>query len=70
MEVNLIMKRNQNNNSSQGYQKQNMQQRQVEEFGSETDVAEVQKLNQKAEANKTQASGQFAKNNQNNQSNQ
>lgn len=61
------MKRNQNNNNSQGYQKQNMQQRQVEEFGSETDVAEVQKLNQKAEANKTQASGQFAKKNQNNQ---
>lgn len=61
------MKRNQNNNNSQGYQKQNMQQRQVEEFGSETDVAEVQKLNQKAETNKTQASGQFAKKNQNNQ---
>ena len=66
MEVNLIMKRNQNNNNSQGFQKQNTQQRQVEEFGSETDVAEVQKLNQKAEANKTQASGQFAKKNQNN----
>lgn len=65
VEVNLIMKRNQNNNS-QGYQKQNMQQRQVEEFGSETDFAEVQKQNQKAEANKSQASGQFAKKNQNN----
>lgn len=66
VEVNLIMKRNQNNNNSQGFQKQNTQQSQVEEFGSETDVAEVQKLNQKAEANKSQASGQLAKKNQNN----
>lgn len=65
------MKRNQNNNN-QGFQKQNNQQqqnnqqRQAEEFGSETDFAEVQQQVQKAEKNKSQASGQFAKKNQNN----
>ncbi|KOS71557.1 hypothetical protein AEA09_00685 [Lysinibacillus contaminans] len=63
------MKRNQNNNSNQSAQKQNSQQRQVEEFGSETDFADVQQQNQKAEAKKSQASGQFAKKNQNNSSN-
>lgn len=40
-------------------------QRQSEEFGYETDFNEVQQQNAKAEQKKAQASGQFAKNNQN-----
>ena len=44
---------------------QNNMQRQSEEFGYETDFNEVQKQNAKAEQNKAQASGKYAKNNQN-----
>ena len=55
------MKKNQNNNQQAN---KNMQ-RQSEEFGYETDFNEVQKQNAKAEQNKAQASGKYAKNNQN-----
>lgn len=55
------MKRNQNNNNSNKSQR--------EEFGTETDFQEVQKQNQQAEMKKQQASGQFAKKNQNSQNN-
>ena len=39
-------------------------QRQSQEFGTETDVNEVQKQNAKAEQKKAQASGNFTKTNQ------
>ncbi|MFJ7669349.1 gamma-type small acid-soluble spore protein [Lysinibacillus sp. NPDC097195] len=55
------MKKNQNTNQQAN---KNMQ-RQSEEFGYETDFNEVQQQNAKAEQKKAQASGQFAKNNQN-----
>ncbi|REB05315.1 gamma-type small acid-soluble spore protein [Sporosarcina sp. BI001-red] len=48
--------RNQKNN--QQYQQNNPQMN--EEFGAETDVQHVKQQNQKAEANKRQASGQRA----------
>ncbi len=43
-------------------------QRQSEEFGYETDVTEVQKQNAKAEQKKSQASGNYANNNNQNAS--
>ena len=54
------MKQNKNN---QNFKQQN---KQLEEFGAETNVLEVQQQNAKAEQKKQQASGQFAKQNQNN----
>ncbi len=54
------MKRNQTNANNSNTKSQR------EEFGTETDFQEVQKQNQQAEMKKQQASGQFAKKNQNN----
>lgn len=53
-----------NNNKNQNLKQNNNA---LEEFGAETDVLEVQQQNAKAERGKQNASGQFAK--QNNQSN-
>lgn len=57
------MKQNKNN---QNFKQQN---KQLEEFGAETNVLEVQQQNAKAEQKKQQASGQFAKQNQNQNNN-
>lgn len=51
------------NNLNQNFKQQN---KQLEEFGEETNVLEVQQQNAKAEFKKQQASGQFAKQNQQN----
>lgn len=65
------MKKNQNPNQTNAAQvrKQNQQSQQQtqfgEEFGSETDVQEVQKQVQQAETNKRNASGQLANKYQN-----
>ncbi|WP_238602123.1 gamma-type small acid-soluble spore protein [Lysinibacillus parviboronicapiens] len=60
-----MMKKNQNN---QNFQPNKNMQRQSEEFGYETDVTEVQKQNAKAEQKKSQASGNYTNNNNQNAS--
>jgi len=51
------------NKNNQNFKQQN---KQLEEFGAETNVLDVEQQNAKAELNKEQASGQFAKQNKNN----